>query len=106
MRLLLRAISLVALVLAIVTGALDTVKSVANAGLVFSPLGGLWYEISPDTLNLAQAVIQRNVHPYLWDPIVQWVLLQPAWTVFLALSLFFYVIAWRRPRPARRFAAR
>ncbi len=106
MRFLLRAISMIALVLAVIAGVIDAIKSVAASQVVMEPLGNAWYAISPDTLNLAQAVIQRNVHPYLWDPIIQWVLLQPTWAVFLVLSLFFYLIAWRRPRPAGRFAAR
>lgn len=106
MRFLLRAISLIALALAVIAGVIDAIKSVAASQVVISPLGAVWFGLSPDTLNLAQAVIQRNVHPYLWDPVVQWILLQPAWAVFLVLSLFFYLIAWRRPKPAGRFAAR
>lgn len=106
MRFLLRAISMIALVMAVIAGVIDAIKSVAASEVVISPLGAAWYGLSPDTLNLAQAVIQRNVHPYLWDPVVQWILLQPAWAVFLVISLFFYLIAWRRPKPAGRFAAR
>jgi hypothetical protein len=106
MRFLLRAISLLALVVAVITAVIDMIKSVAASQLMITPLGAEWYRLSPDSLNLTQAVIQRNVHPYIWDPMVQWILLQPIWGVFLFLSLFFYVIAWRKPRPAGRFAAR
>ncbi len=106
MRFLLRTISLMALVLAVIAGVVDTIKSVAASQVILTPLGASWYDVSPDSLNLVQAVVQRNVHPYLWDPIIQWILLQPTWAVFLVLSLLLYMIAWRRPRPAGRFAAR
>lgn len=106
MRFLLRAISLLALIVAVISAVVDAIRSLAASEIVITPLGAAWYSFSPDTLNLAQALIQRNVHPYIWDPIVQWILLQPTWGVFLTLSLIFYLIAWRRPRPAGRFAAR
>ncbi|WP_136657829.1 hypothetical protein [Nitratireductor sp. XY-223] len=106
MRFLLRAISLLALIVAVISAVVDTIRSVAASEVVITPLGASWYSISPDTLNLAQAVIQRNLHPYIWDPVVQWILLQPTWAVFIVLALFFYLIAWRKPRPAGRFAAR
>ncbi len=106
MRFLLRAISMIALVMAVIAGVIDAIKSVAASEVVMSPLGAAWYALSPDTLNQAQAVIEQNLHPYLWDPVVQWILLQPAWAVFLVLSLFFCLLAWRKPKPAGRFAAR
>ena len=106
MRFLLRAISLLALIVAVISAVVDAIRSLAASEIVITPLGAAWYSFSPDTLNLAQALIQRNVHPYIWDPIVQWILLQPTWGVFLTLSLIFYLITWRRPRPAGRFAAR
>ncbi|MCP4317961.1 MAG: hypothetical protein GY789_18545 [Hyphomicrobiales bacterium] len=106
MRFLLRAISLLALVVAVISAVVDMIKSIAASQVIITPLGADWYQLSSDTLNLTQAVIQRNVHPYIWDPVVQWILLQPTCSVFLVLSLFFYMIAWRKPRPAGRFAAR
>ena len=106
MRFLLRAISLLALVVAVIAAVIDMIKSVAASQLIMTSLGAEWFQLSPDTLNMTQAVIQRNVHPYIWDPVMQWILLQPTWGVFLFLSLFFYLIAYRKPRPAGRFAAR
>ncbi len=106
MRILLRTIGLIALAMAVIAGVNDGIRSVTASQVVIEPLGSTWYAISPDTLNLAQAIIQRNVHPYLWDPVIQWILLQPSWAVFPVLSLFFYLITWRRNRPAVRFVAR
>ncbi|MEM9232325.1 MAG: hypothetical protein AAGB10_22280 [Pseudomonadota bacterium] len=40
-------------------------------------LGQLWFQVNSAGLNLTQAIIQRYVWPYLWDPIIQSVLLMP-----------------------------
>ena len=36
--------------------------------------GELWYRIDRGSLNLVQAVIQRYVSPFLWDPVIQTIL--------------------------------
>ncbi|MEO4044335.1 hypothetical protein AAFN47_22275 [Hoeflea sp. CAU 1731] len=104
MRFLLRAISLLALIMAVITGVQDAIKSVASSQIVITSLGSAWYNVSPDTLTQSQSLIQGHLHPDLWDPVMQWILMQPAWAVFLAIALFFYLIAWRRPKPAGRFS--
>ena len=38
-------------------------------------LGQLWYQLDRSSLNLAQAVIQRYVLAFLWDPIIVSILL-------------------------------
>jgi len=43
--------------------------------------GELWFRIDSASLNLSQAVIQRYVAPWLWDPAIVTVLLAPAWLV-------------------------
>lgn len=106
MRFLLHAFSLMALIVAVISAVVDMIRSVAASQIVFTPLGADWYAFSADTLNATQAVIQRHVHPYVWDPVVQWILLQPTWAVFVVLSLVFYIIGWRKPKPAGRFAVR
>lgn len=40
-------------------------------------LGALWFQLNPSGLNLTQAIIQRYVWPYLWDPVIQSVLVMP-----------------------------
>lgn len=42
-------------------------------------IGYLWFKIDVGSLNLAQAVIQRYIHPALWDPAIVTVLQWPAW---------------------------
>jgi hypothetical protein len=59
----------------------------------FIPLGQLWFEIDPPSLNMTQAGIQRHVAPWLWDDLVQPLLEQPAWPVLGGLGL---VLLWLR----------
>jgi hypothetical protein len=64
-------------------------------------LGQLWYWLHPGSLNLSQAVIERYVHPFLWDPVIINVLLAPAALVFLAIGIAFGLIFRRRKRRRR-----
>ncbi len=54
---------------------------VTSGGYHVKAAGEWWFEIDRASLNLAQAVIQRYVHPFLWDPVIQTVLRTPAWAV-------------------------
>jgi hypothetical protein len=45
------------------------------------PLGELWFNVHVASLNLIQAVVQRYLHPFLWDPIITAVLQWPAWSL-------------------------
>lgn len=77
-----RLVGYVFIVAAFAAGLYDIWRTVdGREGM--TPLGQLWYNLSPDTLNLAQAAIQRGIHPALWDPAVVFLLNLPAW-----LSLF------------------
>ena len=55
-------------------------------------LGQLWYQLNRSSLNLAQAVIQRYIHPFLWDPIIVSILLCWAFPVLMTLGLLIVVI--------------
>jgi hypothetical protein len=44
-------------------------------------LGGVWYMVHRASLNASQAGIQRYVAPWLWDPAIIWLLVQPAWAI-------------------------
>jgi hypothetical protein len=43
--------------------------------------GGVWYAVHRASLNTAQAAVQRHLAPWLWDPAIMWLLVQPAWAV-------------------------
>jgi hypothetical protein len=61
--------------------------------------GQLWHDLAPGSLNLAQAVVQRYIFPYLWDPIIRTWLLWPVWISIGILGLFFVLVfrGWRLP---------
>jgi hypothetical protein len=69
---------------------------------VWRPLavGQLWYELDRSSLNLAQAVIQRYVSPFLWDRVVVNLLLCGASAVMIGLGAAILLLAsgrsWRR----------
>ena len=44
-------------------------------------LGEIWYRFDRDSLNLAQAAIQRHLLPVLWDPMITSILRLPGWLV-------------------------
>jgi hypothetical protein len=60
-------------------------------------LGQLWYEFSRSSLNLVQAVTQRYIHPFLWDPIIVSILLSWAFAVLMVLGMLLLVVFRRRP---------
>lgn len=93
-RLLLGLLGVVLLIAALWPAAREAMALAAGAH-AFIPLGQLWFEIDPPSLNMTQAGIQRHVAPWLWDDLVQPLLEQPAWPVLAALGL---VLLWLRPR--------
>lgn len=73
------------------------------SGFTPDALGALLHQAVPQGLNLAQALIQRYVSPFLWDPVIQTVLLLWDWAVFGLLGVLLALAARRpsdRPDPA------
>ena len=68
-----------------------------------APLGQIWYTLDPGSLNLSQAVIERYVWPPLWDPVILWVLQQPAVLDFLLPGVLLVLLT---SRSRRRFGKR
>jgi hypothetical protein len=46
-------------------------------------------------------VVERYIHPFLWDPIIINVLLAPAAVLFLAIGILFALVFRRRARRRR-----
>jgi hypothetical protein len=61
-------------------------------------LGQLWFDLSRSSLNLVQAVVQRYIHPFLWDPIIVTILLCWAFAVLMVLGLLILTLSGRRAR--------
>ncbi len=62
--------------------------------------GQLWYQFNRSSLNLVQAVIQRYLSPFLWNPIILKILLCWAFAVLIVLGAAILFLA--RSRPPRR----
>jgi len=92
------------LALAIIAGISDASSSIALSELHMAPLGRVWFDLSPETLNLAQAVVQRHIHPSLWDPAIQEVLTWPVWAVFAPLGLLLLWLGAPKRRRQAQFA--
>ena len=58
--------------------------------------GEIAFRLFPEWLNVAQAVIQRYVSAWLWDPAIQTFLLWPAWPVLGGLGVAFWFFGRRR----------
>ena len=67
-------------------------------------LGQLWYDLNRSSLNLVQAVVQRYISPFLWDPIIVTILLCWAFAVLIVLGLL--ILALCRSRTPVRVSRR
>lgn len=65
--------------------------------------GELWYRIDRASLNGAQAVIQRIIAPWLWDPVIATILSGPAAAVLGLPGLALVVFCRRRRERRGRF---
>ena len=61
-------------------------------------LGQLWFDLNRSSLNLVQAVVQRYIHPFLWDPIIVTILLCWAFAVLMVLGVAILALARRGSR--------
>lgn len=66
----------------------------------FEPLdvGYVWFTLHADSLQLAQPVVQRYVHPWLWEPVIVTLLLWPAFAVIGVPGVLLLLLT----RPRRR----
>lgn len=105
MRFLLRFASLVALVVAVIAGTIDSIQSVAASAVVLTPMGDAWSDVSPSSLATVRSAISYYVHPRFYDMAMQWLLFQPAFAVFLVISLLLWMVAYKRSPLMGRFSA-
>jgi len=77
----------------------DLIAWLDTGSFAFVAAGQIWFEISPNTLELAQPAIQRHLAAWLWDPIVA-ILTMPAIVVLGGPGLALVLLC--RPRERRR----
>jgi len=85
---------------ALVALVVDGTKTISASRLTVTPLGLAWYSLSPSSLMRTQEFVQREVEAYighwLWDPIVQWILMAPTWVVFGVVGVWLVYVGRRR----------
>ena len=73
--------------------------------------GELWYLLEPGSLNLSQAIVQRYLHPSIWEELAVPLLQHPFWEALvlsfivllvLGSGLVFLARPRRRPRSSER----
>lgn len=77
----------------------EVLMAVQTGGYRVIAAGELWYGLHRASLNLVQAVVQRHLHPFLWDPLIQTALTWPAWALFGVPGVAL-LAAFRRRRSA------
>jgi len=88
-----RAVGSLCVVAAFGFGLADVWLTVQRDEVVITNLGEIWYAVSPQTLNLAQAAIQRGIHPAIWDPGVRLFLMLPGLLGFLVIGTLILLVA-------------
>ncbi|PRD43323.1 hypothetical protein C5748_11450 [Phyllobacterium phragmitis] len=104
-RFMFRALAVAALALAVISAVLDAARSIGASKFIATPLLGIWASASPQTLADAKALTTHYISAVAWDPVLIWVLGQPAWLILAVLALLFYAVGHRRERGFGRFAA-
>jgi hypothetical protein len=99
-RLLLRFFGLCLLATAFVTLLVDATRSVAGARLYVTPLGETLAALAPGKLALARAFVDRQVHPFIWDPVLVDLMRLPVW---LAVGAIGCLAIWLGRKPAPKF---
>ena len=94
------------LALAVVLAVLDITKSITASELVLTPVAATWAAISPNSLLSTRDLVQEWAHPYLWDPVAEFILQLPSWLVFWLLAMILLKLGQRRENPYGRFASR
>jgi hypothetical protein len=85
---------------ALVALVIDATKTIAASKLTVTALGEAWAGIGMASLMAAQEFVQQSIEPavgrWLWDPLIQSILLLPVWVVLGALGFLFTWLGRRR----------
>jgi len=101
-----RVIGLFVLALALVLAVLDITRSITASTIIFTSLAESWMSLSPRSLAASKEAIETWVHPFLWDPMLVFVLQLPSWLMFWFVAMFLLWLGQKRENPYGRFASR
>ena len=79
----------------------DLAKTLDARAVHLTSLGDAWFIVHPESLLLLQPGIERHVAEWLWNPVIQTILEQPAWLVLAVLGALIGLAG----RPLRRPSA-
>jgi hypothetical protein len=98
-----RVLAWLFLLLAMMCAGAEIVRSLEASAWEPLAFGYLWFMVDPGSLNFSQAIIQRYVHPTLWDPVIVTVLQWPMWLVLGIPGVILWLFS-RRKKQRRWFA--
>ncbi len=87
-----RSVGLWVFAVGVVALVADIRRAFADGVFAPKPLGQQWFELFPASLNITQAAVQRHVAPWIWDPVIQWLLTLPAWLHFFVVGGLLYLL--------------
>ncbi len=105
MRFILRFFSFLSLLIGVLAASVDSIQSVSASQTVLTPLGVALSATGETGLALVQSLERPGGAAGLLQPIARWILMQPAFAVFMIIALLLWMIAYRRPPVAGRFSA-
>jgi hypothetical protein len=100
-RFLLRTLGLVFLAAAFVFVVYDGTRSIAANALfppLYTPLNETWTAIHVSSLQQVQSILQRNIPPWLWDPVAVSVLNAPTFVVLGVMGAILVLLGRRKKR--------
>lgn len=104
-RFIFRLASFAALCVAVIAATMDSIASVSASQFVVTPLRLAWVEIAPASLVGLRAFVETKIGTSAWRMFDAWFLPQPAFAVLLGLALLLWMVGYKKPSPAGRFAA-
>jgi hypothetical protein len=104
-RFLFRVLSLLALCVGVVFCVVDSIASVSASQVIMTPLSAAWINAHPGSLMALESLVVTRLGDGAWLALRDVVLPQPAFAGMFVLSLMFWMIGYKTPSPAGRFAA-
>jgi hypothetical protein len=85
---------------AMVALVVDATRIIASSSFTLTPMGATWLALGPRSLESVQKFVEENIGAYigqwLWDPVIQWVLMVPTWAALGALGFALTYLGGRR----------
>ena len=97
----LRLVGLAGLLVALAVFGHEVYRAIDDGGYRLISGGELWFTFDGNSLVGFQALIEKNVAPWLWPDIVLPILRGPAWAIPLVPGFLLFVVARRRRRRHR-----